>query len=91
MPIPLKVVALRVADADEARWRQAARIHRVSFSEWARNTLNAGCEVPVVLSEPPAPVRRLPPKVRVAPASEAECLNRVRPGSYCKRCGGIHQ
>lgn len=100
----LKLMTFKAHPDDIAGWKARARDQRMTFSAWCRMKMNATDELPPIRYKNPKPAEgaSVIAKELLARASTAgdlgqptvkpsECLNRVRSGAYCPRCGTSHK
>lgn len=88
-----------------AEWKKRAHEQQMTFSAWLRMKADATDELPPIRYKQPKPLREEAKEIastllqRAVTAGDlatptvkpSECLNRLRAGTWCGKCGATHQ
>ena len=86
-----KVISIRAPEKDWETWDAQAAKENKSRNNWIRLTLNDAVALSKATKRPEKRVEeqsKAPTlKDEIYPQERAQCVHRLMPGTFCKRCG----
>ena len=93
--VELKLMTFKAHPDDIAGWKARAKDQKMTFSAWARMKMNATDDLPPIRYKQPEPLAQVvlerAYRLDVATVKPSECTNRLRPGTWCGKCGETHK